>query len=145
MGLHDGHRKRLKAQFLSHGEDFHDHQLLELLLCYAIPQGDVNELSHALLERFGSLAGVMDALPESLQQVPGVGEHTAVLLKLVPKLAGRYDRDRASLGTVLNSTRAAGEFLAPYFRQGARNEMVYLVCMDAKRKCWACTSWARAR
>ena len=134
MGLHDGHRKRLKAQFLSHGEDFHDHQLLELLLCYAIPQGDVNELSHALLERFGSLAGVMDALPESLQQVPGVGEHTAVLLKLVPKLAGRYDRDRASLGTVLNSTRAAGEFLAPYFRQGARNEMVYLVCMDAKRK-----------
>ena len=134
MGLHDGHRKRLKAQFLSRGEDFHDHQLLELLLCYAIPQGDVNELSHALLERFGSLAGVMDALPESLQQVPGVGEHTAVLLKLVPKLAGRYDRDRASLGTVLNSTRAAGEFLAPYFRQGARNEMVYLVCMDAKRK-----------
>ncbi len=41
MGLHDGHRKRLKAQFLAHGEDFHDHQLLELLLCYAIPQGDV--------------------------------------------------------------------------------------------------------
>ena len=75
MGLHDGHRKRLKAQFLSHGEDFHDHQLLELLLCYAIPQGDVNELSHALLERFGSLAGVMDALPESLRQVPGVVEH----------------------------------------------------------------------
>ena len=94
----------------------------------------IHIFSHALLERFGSLAGVMDALPESLQQVPGVGEHTAVLLKLVPKLAGRYDRDRASLGTVLNSTRAAGEFLAPYFRQGARNEMVYLVCMDAKRK-----------
>ena len=42
MGVHDGHRKRLKTQFLIHGEDFHDHQLLELLLCYAIPQGDVN-------------------------------------------------------------------------------------------------------
>ena len=37
MGLHDGHRKRLKAQFLAHGEDFHDHQLLELLLCSPTP------------------------------------------------------------------------------------------------------------
>lgn len=138
MGLHDGHRKRLKAQFLAHGEDFHDHQLLELLLCYAIPQGDVNELAHMLLGQFGSLAGVLDALPESLQQVPGVGEHTAVLLKLVPKLAGRYFEDRASLGTILDSTRAARNFLMPYYRQGSRNEMVYLVCMDAKYKVLGC-------
>lgn len=138
MGLHDGHRKRLKQQFLAHGEDLHDHQLLELLLCYAIPQGDVNELAHALLEKYGSLAGVMDALPESLEQVPGVGEHTAVLLKLVPKLAGRYQEARASLGTILDTTRAARDFLSPYFRQGARNEMVYLVCMDAKYKVLGC-------
>ncbi len=138
MGLHDGHRKRLKAQFLAHGEDFHDHQLLELLLCYAIPQGDVNELAHTLLGQFGSLAGVLDALPESLQQIPGVGEHTAVLLKLVPKLAGRYFEDRASLGTILDSTRSARNFLMPYYRQGSRNEMVYLVCMDAKYKVLGC-------
>ena len=138
MGLHDGHRKRLKAQFLAHGEDFHDHQLLELLLCYAIPQGDVNELAHALLERFGSLSGVMDALPDALRQVPGVGEHTAVLLKLVPKLAGRYLEDRASLGTILDTTLAARNYLMPYYRQGGRNEMVYLVCMDAKYKVLGC-------
>lgn len=138
MGLHDGHRKRLKQQFLAHGEDFHDHQLLELLLCYSIPQGDVNELAHSLLEKYGSLAGLMDALPESLQQVPGVGEHTAVLLKMIPKLAGRYFDSRTALGTILDSTRAARDFLAPYFNQGARNEMVYLVCMDAKYKVLGC-------
>lgn len=138
MGLHDGHRKRLKALFLAHGEDFHDHQLLELLLCYAIPQGDVNELAHALLERFGSLAGVMDALPDALRQVPGVGEHTAVLLKLVPKLAGRYFEDRASLGTILDSSQAAMDFLRPYYRQGNRNEVVYLVCLDGKHKVLGC-------
>lgn len=138
MGLHDGHRKRLKQQFLAHGEDFHDHQLLELLLCYSIPQGDVNELAHSLLEKYGSLAGLMDALPESLQQVPGVGEHTAVLLKMIPKLAGRYFDSRTALGTILDSTRAARDFLMPYFSQGARNEMVYLVCMDAKYKVLGC-------
>ena len=138
MGVHDGHRKRLKTQFLTHGEDFHDHQLLELLLCYAIPQGDVNGLAHALLDQFGSLAGVFDALPPSLTRVDGVGEHTAVLLKLIPKLAGRYSTIRSSPGDILASSRAARDYLLPYFQTGPRNEMVYLVCMDAKYKVLGC-------
>ena len=138
MGVHDGHRKRLKTQFLIHGEDFHDHQLLELLLCYAIPQGDVNGLAHALLDQFGSLAGVFDALPPSLTRVDGVGEHTAVLLKLIPKLAGRYSTIRSSPGYILASSRAARDYLLPYFQTGSRNEMVYLVCMDAKYKVLGC-------
>ena len=138
MGVHDGHRKRLKTQFLIHGEDFHDHQLLELLLCYAIPQGDVNGLAHALLDQFGSLAGVFDALPPSLARVDGVGEHTAVLLKLIPKLAGRYSTIRSSPGDILASSRAARDYLLPYFQTGPRNEMVYLVCMDAKYKVLGC-------
>lgn len=138
MSLHSGHRKRLKEQFLTHGEDFHDHQLLELLLCYAIPQGDVNELAHALLDRFGSLSGVFDALPASLTGVSGIGEHSAVLLKLIPKLAGRYAVIRSSLGDILASSQAARNYLLPYFQLGARNEMVYLVCMDAKYKVLGC-------
>ena len=138
MGVHDGHRKRLKTQFLIHGEDFHDHQLLELLLCYAIPQGDVNGLAHALLDQFSSLAGVFDALPPSLTRVDGVGEHTAVLLKLIPKLAGRYSTIRSSPGDILASSRAARDYLLPYFQTGPRNEMVYLVCMDAKYKVLGC-------
>ena len=138
MGVHDGHRKRLKTQFLIHGEDFHDHQLLELLLCYAIPQGDVNGLAHALLDQFGSLAGVFDALPPSLTRVDGVGEHTAVLLKLIPKLAGRYSTIRSSPGDILASSRAARDYLLPYFQTGPRTEMVYLVCMDAKYKVLGC-------
>ena len=138
MGLHDGHRKRLKEQFLNHSDGFHDHQLLELLLCYAIPQGDVNGLAHRLLDRFGSLAGVLDARPEALEQVPGVGEHTAVLLKLIPVLSGRYQADRAGMGTILDSTQAAGQYLRPYFSQGARYEMAYLVCLDGKYKVLGC-------
>lgn len=142
MGLHDGHRRRLKEQFLAHGEDFHDHQLLELLLCYSIPQKDVNELAHCLLNEFGSLAGVLDAPPETLQRVPGVGEHSAVLLKLIPKLAGRYFADRSALGQILDSTQAARNFLRPYFLQAGRNEMIYLVCMDDKHKVLGCRKLA---
>ena len=68
---HTGHRQRLKAEFLARGlEGWPDHKVLELLLCYAIPQGDVNGLAHELVERFGSLAGALDASVEELKKVP---------------------------------------------------------------------------
>ena len=52
---HTGHRQRLKAEFLARGlEGWPDHKVLELLLCYAIPQGDVNGLAHELVERWES-------------------------------------------------------------------------------------------
>ena len=98
----------------------------------------MNGLAHALLDQFGSLAGVFDALPASLTRVDGVGEHTAVLLKLIPKLAGRYSTIRSSPGDILASSRAARDYLLPYFQTGPRNEMVYLVCMDAKYKVLGC-------
>ena len=76
---HTGHRERMKAEFLARGlEGWPDHRVLELLLFYTIPQGDVNDLAHELVERFGSLAGVLDASVEELKKVKGVGDHTAV-------------------------------------------------------------------
>lgn len=66
MGLHDGHRQRCKQRFLRTGaEGFDDHQLLELLLFYAIPRCDTNETAHRLLKRFGSLQGVLYAARRS--------------------------------------------------------------------------------
>ena len=134
MSIHTGHRQRVKTEFLSRGlEGWPDHRVLELLLFYAIPQGDVNSLAHALVEHFGSLAGVLDASVDELRKVPGVGEHTAALLKLVPALGGRYLEGRSSPGEIVNTPEHAARLLEPYF-YGARNEMVYILCLDSKRK-----------
>ena len=76
---HAGHRQRMKTEFLTRGlEGWPDHRVLELLLFYAIPQGDVNAIAHDLIDRFGSLAGVLDASVDELTKVLGVGEHTAL-------------------------------------------------------------------
>ena len=76
MGLHDGHRQRSKRRYLALGaEGMEDHQLLELLLFYAIPRQDTNETAHRLIQRFGSLQGVLHAAPEELTSVEGVGEN----------------------------------------------------------------------
>ena len=91
--IHAGPRQRMKNRFLANGERaFDDYQLLELLLFYSIPQGDTNPLAHRLLDHFHSLSAVMDASVEELTAVEGVGEHTAVLIHLLPQLARRYIR-----------------------------------------------------
>jgi len=70
MGEHDGHRERLRRQFLDHGlEALRDYEVLELLLFYAIPRRDTNPIARKLLQHFGSLAAVLDASPSELQQV----------------------------------------------------------------------------
>ena len=57
MGTHDGHRERKRTQFLEHGLDsFADHEVLELLLFYAIPRKDTNGIAHALMEGVTDLA-----------------------------------------------------------------------------------------
>ena len=74
MGVHDGHRERVRRRFLENGlSGFADHEALELLLYYAIPQGNVNPLAHALMDRFGSLSAVLSAPVELLTEVKGSG------------------------------------------------------------------------
>lgn len=131
---HTGHRERMKAEFLARGlEGWPDHRVLELLLFYTIPQGDVNDLAHELVERFGSLAGVLDASVEELKKVKGVGDHTAVFLRMLPAVLGRYQGARTRLSAIINSPEDAYAWLESYFF-GARNEMVYVLCLDGKRQ-----------
>ena len=92
---HSGHRARVKARFLKEGLDaFEDHNALELLLFYAIPQRDTNELAHKLISAFGSFSAVFDAPVESLMQVGGIKENTAILIKLIPALYGKYAQSK---------------------------------------------------
>ena len=70
-----GHRKRLRERFLKNGlAGFAEHEIVELLLTLAIPRADVKQPAKALLGRFGSLRGVLDAPLSELRSVAGVGE-----------------------------------------------------------------------
>lgn len=138
MSIHDGHREKMRQRFLTTGLDgFADHEALELLLYYAIPRRDTNPISHALMERYGSLAGVFSAPVEDLKKVPGVGESAAILLKLVPLLYRKARLAEAHQETILNNTERAGAFLLEQFA-GETREVVYQLCLDRKGKLLVC-------
>ena len=81
MGIHDGHREKMRRRFLETGlEGFADHEALELLLYYAIPRRDTNPIAHALMERYDSLSGVLNAPVEDLEKVEGIGESLSLIL-----------------------------------------------------------------
>ena len=133
MGIHDGHREKMRRRYQETGlEGFADHEALELLLYYAIPRRDTNELAHRLLTRYGSLSALLQAPIEDLRRVEGVGESAAVLLKLVPAFVYKAQRS-AGQETVLNSTEKAGRYLLSCFA-GERNEVIYQLCLDRKGK-----------
>lgn len=91
-----GHRKRLRQRFCSAGTDaLLEHEVLELLLTYAIPRRDVKSLAKALLGAFGSLKGILDAEPEELTYIDGIGDRSATLLKLVKEIGALYLRQKA--------------------------------------------------
>ncbi len=138
MGVHDGHRDRLRARFLKYGlECFEAHTALELLLFYGRPRCDTNRIAHALMDRFGSFAAVVDAPLEELTQVEGMGYSSAVLIKMVPELGGYYLASRSAPGVILDSTEKAGRYFMPFF-VGKRSEEVYLAALDDKRKVLRC-------
>ena len=138
MGIHDGHREHMRRRFLENGlSGFADHEALELLLYYAIPRRDTNPLAHELMDRFGTLSGVLSAPVELLKQVDGVGESAAVLLRLAPLLAQKARLAEAEREIALNTVDSIGAYLLERFSQ-ERNEAVYQLCLDRKGKLLAC-------
>jgi len=130
--VHSGHRKRVKEEFLKTGLDhMPPHRVLEFLLFFGIPQGDTNVLAHELLDEFRTLSGVFDAPYEELRKMSGVGEHTAILLKLIGGVARLYYREKAASVPTEDPLRAIGqELVAEYI--GYTREVLTLVCLDNK-------------
>ena len=133
---HAGHRHRMRKRFIEHGfEGFEQHQILEKVLYYAIPRKDTNLLAHQMLKRYGSFAGVCDTPIDVLQDDFGLSESAAVLLKMLPALAGVYADSKHKVKSIDKQS------VIPLFRSkfiGANSEKVALALSDAKDKLIFC-------
>ncbi|MGQ9508012.1 MAG: RadC family protein [Thermodesulfobacteriota bacterium] len=107
-----GHRERLRERFRKSGsEGFHDYELLELLLTYGLPRRDVKPIAKALIKRFGSFSGVLDASERELLEVVGMGPISSILIKLVKDLCCLYLEEKMKGRDVLSSPKAVVDFV----------------------------------
>jgi DNA repair protein RadC len=132
--MHQGHRERIRKKFTSHGLDnFEDHEILELMLFYAVPRKDTNEIAHKLINTFGSIPAVFDAPINLLKEVDGVGEVAAVFIKLIPELTRIYSERKFSTSNHSLELKNLCDKLCLKFI-GRTEEIVAIMLFDAKGK-----------
>lgn len=108
-----GHRARLRERLLGGGaEALADYEVLEYLLFAAHARGDTKPAAKALLKRFGTLAGVLNADHNALAEVEGMGEVSAAALKAVALATRRMARSEVRGKPVLGSWQALLDYLA---------------------------------
>lgn len=128
--IHAGHRERIRERLRTSGLNaFSDHEVLELLLTFAIPRQDTNPLAHDLINAFGSLSAVLDADESELMRVKGMGKHAALLLTMMPQLMQRYQLSSLGKRPVITTLADAKNYCAPLF-VGAGEEKIYMICLD---------------
>ncbi|MBC2666211.1 DNA repair protein RadC [Novosphingobium flavum] len=107
-----GHRARLRKRLLEGGIDaLADHEVIEYLLMTAIPRKDVKPLARSLIQRFGSLAAVLNAPPDTLALHPGMGESSAAAMRIVAVATRRLARQQVREQPVLASWQALIDYL----------------------------------
>ena len=127
-----GHRARLRYKFSQNGADsFLDHELLELLLTYALPRKDTKPLAWALLKKFGSLKAVLDAPAEKLTEVDGIGPAAAQLIVLVRALFTKYARAQMSAPVSASCPREVIEYCKTSL-QGKREEFLEIIFLSVR-------------
>ncbi|MBQ9624556.1 MAG: DNA repair protein RadC, partial [Clostridia bacterium] len=121
--------KRLKQNGVS---SFFDHELLEMLLYFAIPRGDTNPTAHNLLSEFKSLDGILKADEADLKGINGIGDKTAILLLLAGEISRRSKTTvRPTESFRIKNVETAVKYCSALFAD-KKYECFHAVCMDIK-------------
>ncbi len=132
--VHGGHRERVKQRFLHENgfDNFEEHQILELLLFYAIPRKDTNSLAHRMLEEFGDLYTLINSEPEAIAQRTGVSINTAILVSLTGKLHNRCSPVKLNAKRLKNTEQVKKYFFD--LMKDLTVERFYIVCLDENKR-----------
>lgn len=137
--IHQGHRRRMLEKAKSNADQFSDHELLEILLFYAIPRQDTNALAHRLLRIFGSLKNVCSASVEELCAIDGVGERTAIMLCVMGKTLDRIKQNSSKPIALCNYEQVKKHLINEY--HGVKSETCKFFLLDQKFKRIACLNY----
>lgn len=142
MGLHDGHRQRMRERILQSGlQGLQQHEVLEYLLFSFIPRKDTNEIAHLLIDKFGSLSGVLNASAARLKEVKGMTESAAIFLSSLPDVFRIYVTQTTNPRTSLKGRGAARSYMGNMLF-GVREENLLVAALDSRDQLILCEKMA---
>ena len=108
----EGHRKRLRERFIKSGlKGFHDYEIIELLLTLGTPRKDCKQQAKEAIKKFKTLRGVLEASTEELQQIDGIGSHSAFGIKLVQAVAREFLKEKIIDKPIYKSAQEVFDYL----------------------------------
>ncbi len=129
---HKFHRKRMREQFYETGfRGMADHNVLEMLLYFGIPQKNTNDIAHDLINTFGSYSDVFEANRHDLMKVKGMTETAACLIKMVIPVYSRYVQRLNERGPSPVEPKEVADYLRPMYHEGSCRERVFVLCYDS--------------
>lgn len=133
--IHKGHRQRMRAKLIKNSDRVFDtYELLEMLLYHVIPYKDTNPVSKNLLNRFGSLEGVLSASKTELMEVEGVGGRVSELISAISEFGALMNADDSGEKTVsLDNYKAAGIYAVEYLKRYS-TPCVALIMLDNRMR-----------
>jgi DNA repair protein RadC len=129
-----GHYKRLRERFFKAGLDgFQEYEIVELLLMMGQTRTDRKEQAKAAIKRFKGLLGVLEASPEELQEIAGIGPASVFGIKLVREAGELYLKERAQKNRYCGSSQEVYDYLYQSMR-GLKKEVFKVLFLDSKNK-----------
>ncbi len=130
----EGHRKRLREKFLKSGlKGFHDYEIIELLLTLGSPRKDCKQPAKEAIKRFKTLRGVLEAFPKELQQIDGIGPHSAFGIKLVQEVAREFLKERIIDKAVYKSSQEIFDYLYHSMRD-LKKEVFKVIYLNSRNQ-----------
>lgn len=131
---HSGHRRRLKERYLAAGcTGMHNYEVMELLLSYAIPRKDVKQLAKELFSKYHNFKGILDADVRELEDTPGLGDNSAILIKLLKDISVIYLGEKARQKVQISNSRELLDYCKVAFG-GLKNERFSVIYLDAQNR-----------
>jgi DNA repair protein RadC len=129
-----GHRDRLRRKFLNGGlAAFLDYEIVELLLTLGTPRRDCKRAAREALREFKTFGGVLEARPEDLQRIPGIGTRNVFGLKLIHEVSRRFLKDKMMSRPVCHSSQEVYDYLCHALRD-LRTERFKVIFLDPKNQ-----------
>jgi DNA repair protein RadC len=129
-----GHRKRLRERFIESGlAGFADYEIVELLLTLGSPRCDCKQQAKEAIKKFKTLRGVLEAAPEELQQISGIGPHNSFGIGLVQEVAREYLKERIIEKQSFSSSQEVFDYLYHSMR-GLKKEVFKVLFLNSQNQ-----------